>query len=49
MSNTELPDETIERIEANRDDLQQIADSDLPVDWVADALLTIADDTGAGE
>lgn len=49
MTNHDLPDETVERIESNRDDLQQIAESDLPVDWVADALLAIADGDDGGE
>jgi len=49
MTNHDLPDETVERIESNRDDLQQIAESDLPVDWVADALLAIADGDDGGD
>ena len=34
------------KIEDNRDALEDIADSDLPVAWVADELLAIADDGG---
>lgn len=34
----------VQRLQDHRDDLQDLADSDLPVAWVADALLDVADD-----
>jgi len=34
----------VQRLQRYRDDLQDLADSDLPVAWVADALLDVADD-----
>lgn len=41
------PDATgVQRLQNHRDDLQDLADSDLPVAWVADALLDAADDAG---
>ena len=41
---TELDAENITRIEENRDDLQALADSDLPIAWAAETLLAAADD-----
>jgi hypothetical protein len=46
MTDANLPDDTVEKIRNHRDDLQAVAESDLPVNWVADALLTIADADG---
>jgi hypothetical protein len=34
----------VQRLQDHRDDIQDLADSDLPCAWVADALLDIADD-----
>jgi len=34
----------VQRLQDHRDDLQDLADSDLPCAWVADALLDVADD-----
>jgi len=38
-----------EKIQQRRDDLQDIADSDLPAAWVAEALLDVADDDQADD
>jgi hypothetical protein len=34
----------VQRLQHHRDELQDLAESDLPVAWVADALLGVADD-----
>lgn len=34
----------VQRLQDHRDDIQDLADSDLPCAWVADALLDVADD-----
>lgn len=39
----------VQRLQRHRDDLQDLADSDLPVAWVADALLDVADDAGSDQ
>jgi len=49
MSDHELPDDAAQKIKRHRDDLEAVADSDLPVNWVANALLTIADADDRGE
>lgn len=39
------PDATgVQRLQNHRDDLQDLADSDLPVAWVAEHLLDVIDD-----
>lgn len=35
-----------EKVEANRDDLEELAESDLPVAWVAETLLEAAEEEG---
>jgi len=42
MPYDDIPEDTAEKIRNHRDDLEHVADSDLPVAWIADALLTIA-------
>jgi len=37
------------KIEANRDALEDVADSDLPAAWVADELLAIVGGNGRGD
>jgi hypothetical protein len=37
-------DSCIAKIENNRDDLEALADSDLPCDYIAEALLEVAED-----
>ncbi len=41
--------QTLEAVREHRDDLEDLAESDLPVNWVAEALLDVADDADAGE
>lgn len=36
--------DALERVQAHREDLEALAESDLPVDWIAQELLDAADE-----
>lgn len=38
------PDDTRELIDEHRAELEALADSDLPVNWIAEALIEVADE-----
>ena len=41
--------QTLEAVREHRDDLEDLAESNLPANWVAEALLEAADDADAPE